>query len=139
MESHTTHQDITRFLIETKLKKDYPPETIFICIVNKVLGYNIHEIAERIKSTNKNNPIYIVGKAKDTISTSFTIVSPQPIVAKIGFDLSEQGRNYPYPFRMSFTEDKTNKNSIMTKYQIKSMDLFDFFMLDRFRIEKLFI
>lgn len=138
MESHTPYQDIAKFLLENKLKKNYPVETIFICMVNKVLDYDIDDIAKRIKPANKYNPIYIVGKAKDAVDTSFFISSPQPIVAKTRFDLAEQGRNYPYPFRMSLTEDKTNKNPTLAPHLVKPVDLLDFFMLDRDRIEKLF-
>lgn len=138
MEVHTNHQDIAKFLLENKLKKDYTPETIFICIVNKVLDYNIHEIGERIKSSNKKNAVYIVGKAKDTIPTSFFIASPQPIAAKTGFDLLEQSVNYPYEFRMTLIHDETKQKPDMVSYPVKPIDLFDFFMLDRTRIEKVF-
>lgn len=138
MEEHTTHKDIAKFLIEKKLSKNYPNETIFICMVNKVVSYNIRDIAERIKPANKKNPIYIVGKVKDTNPMSFFIATPQPIIAKTGFDLAEQGRNYPYPFRMSFTEDKTSKEMKLTRYAAEPIDLFDFFMLDKVRIEREF-
>lgn len=138
MGSHTNHQDIAKFLLDNKLKKDYPPETIFIPVINKVLDYNIHDVASKIKPANKNNPIYIVEKAKDTVSTSFNIASPQPIVAKVGFDLAEQAKNYPYPYRMTLAEDKTNKNPALVQYQAKPIDLFDFFLLNRVIIEKVF-
>ncbi|MCJ7740967.1 hypothetical protein MUP32_06695 [Candidatus Microgenomates bacterium] len=138
MEEHTNHQNLSKFIIDTKLKKNYTPETIFICMVNKVIQYNIHDIAGKIKSVNKINPIYIVGKALNPVSTSFTIASPQPIVAKVGFDLVEQGRNYPYPFRMTLHEDRTNMNPVMTPHAAKPIDLFEFFMLNGMLITKKF-
>lgn len=138
MEAHTNHTDIAKFLMEAKLKKDYPKETIFICIINKVISYDIHRIAKRIKSANKENPIYIVGKALHTISTVFNIATPQPITAKTSFDLSVQGRDYPYPDRMIFEEDKMNMNPQLAPYSAKPINLFEFFMLDKERIEKAF-
>lgn len=116
MEAHTSHTDIAKFLLETKLNKDYPKETIFICMINKVISYDIHDIAKRIKPAKKNNPIYIVGKALNAISTVFNIATPQPKTAKTSFNLGEQGRKYPYPDRMILEEDKLNLNPKLTPY-----------------------
>lgn len=139
MEDHTFHGDIGKFLLEKKLNKDYPKETIFVCIVNKQMQYDIKEVAKKIRVSNKTNPIYIIGKILGVEQDLFSIASPQPIIAKTTFSLSHQSKNYPYHSRVTFEEDKMNrKDSGWVQIPVKPINLFDFFMLNESRIKKVF-
>jgi hypothetical protein len=97
LEMHTGHNDVAKFLIEKKLTKSYPPETMFLCYVNKPVGYDIRVVSNRIKETGKKNSVYLFGKTKRTGPMNFFIGSPQPIVANIPFDVAQQSIDYPYP------------------------------------------
>jgi len=53
--------------LENKLKKKYPVETIFICMINKVLDYGIHDITERIKPAMPGNVRVPLNSARQTL------------------------------------------------------------------------
>jgi hypothetical protein len=69
--------------------------------------------------------------------TNLHLSSPQPIIAKVEYELATISKNYPFRHRLML---EYNKNKPYTGYEpitVPPIGIYDFFMLDYPRIKKI--
>lgn len=138
MSERIKHNDIMKFLTDTKGNKTYPPETIIVCFINKKMPFTLEQLVADYKKSKFKWLTYFVSKVAGSTETSFLIATNDREGVKVNFDLVEMARKINLPPVLNLEENLENHSTGYVPSEIFTFDVFDFFMLDKERIIKKF-
>lgn len=138
LEDHFKSDNVVEFLKETKLspKKSYSDKTMIVCLVNRKVPLNPHQIQEALKILKPRPTIYIIGRTDQNNAGDYLILTAYPptLSKPVHYNLVKTAKKYSLPSRVRFGLGMDYKINYK-KENMEPFDIYDMFGLDELKLK----